>query len=591
MALDGIAISAITAEFQELVGGRVDKIYMPERDEIIIAARSRGNNHRLLLASSTHPRAHFTNDSKENPMQPPLFCMVLRKHLVGGRIVQVIQPDFERILELHIESLDEMGDLSVKRLIIEIMGKHSNVILVCKDKVIDSIKRINRDISSVREVLPGCVYERPPSGGKDNPTRLDFWGFAARVRSTPGLKLQNVIYGGYSGISPIMATEICTRANVNADAFGSNIQDADIERVYISFESLMSDVVACRFSPEIIFDAKHTPIEFSAVTMSCYDGYNKTQFDSNVSGAMSMLLENYYISKDKIYRISQKTADLRKHIRLASERAVRKKDAHIRTLHEIQNRDTLKIFGELILANVYAVKPGMTSFTAQNYYNGSEIEIQLDPMLSPAENAQRYFGMYHKQKRTYAAVCEQMSQTDDEIAYFETVMTSLSLCADEADIEEIRDELVNQGVIKKRRARTKQQNKSSKPLVFLSADGFEIYVGKNNHQNDELTLKLAESRDIWFHTKNIPGSHVIVRTKGRVPPESTLNEAANLAAYYSKARGGSHVPVDYTERRNVKKPSGAKPGMVIYDHYKTAYITPTMSVTQGKSAVITSEDT
>jgi len=569
MALDGIAISAIAAEFEVLIGGRVDKVYMPERDEIVVAVRSRGNNYKLLLTSSTHPRTHFISQAKENPMQPPLFCMVLRKHLGGGRVLDVAQPNFERILEIHVESPDEMGDMSVKRLIIEIMGKHSNVILACGDRIIDSTKRVNREISSVREVLPDGVYERPPSGVKDNPTRLEYAGFSARVKASPGFMLQNIIYGGYSGISPIMATEICTRAGIGAEEFGGSIGDADIERIYSAFKSLMFEVGACRFAPEIIFDTKNAPKDFSAIGMSCYDSYKKMQFDS-----MSALLEHFYVTKDKTYRMSQKTADLRKLVKQASERAVRKKEAHIRTLRDIQDRDTLKLWGELLLANVYAIKQGMTAFTAQNYYDGSEIEIPLDPLLSPAENAQRYFRMYNKQKRTYTAVCEQMRQTDVEMEYLEGVLTSLNLCADEADVEEVREELANQGVVKKRRARAGQQKKSSKPLSFVSADGFEIFVGKNNRQNDELTLKFAESRDIWFHTKNIPGSHVIVRTKGDTPPESTLNEAANLAAYYSKARNGSHVPVDYTERRNVKKPSGAKPGMVIYDNYKTAYITP-----------------
>ena len=360
MALDGIVISALAAELQELVGGRVDKIYMPERDEIVAAVRSRGSNYRLLLTSSTHPRAHFTKQTKENPMQPPLFCMVLRKHLSGGRVLAIVQPGFERILEFHIESPDEMGDITTKRLIIEIMGKHSNVILVGGDKIIDSIKRVNREISSVREILPGCTYERPPSGGKADPTRLEFAGFSTRVRSNQGLQLQNIIYGGYSGISPLMASEVCTRAGVGADEFGANIQNAEIERIYSVFESLMADVAACRFLPEIIVNTKNMPIEFSAVEMSCYSGYKKVRFDS-----MSELLEDYYASKDKIFRISQKTTDLRKLVRQAWERAVRKKDAHIRTLREIKDRDTLKLWGELIIANVYAIKQGMTSFTTK----------------------------------------------------------------------------------------------------------------------------------------------------------------------------------------------------------------------------------
>ncbi len=575
MALDGGAISNIVHEPKEkALGGRVDKIYLPEKDEVIFSIRSLGNSYKFLLsANSSHPRAHFTNLTKNNPMQPPLFCMVLRKHINGGKIVDVVQPNFERILEVHIESLNEMGDMSTKRLIIEIMGKHSNIILVNDAGIIlDSAKHITLDTSSVRQILPGLKYVLPPSKDKLDPMCLEQNSFYQTIKQKSGIKLQSSIYQSYNGISPILSSEICFLAGVDADVYGEAISNLDLSKVYCEFEKLVNNIKAVNFSPEIIYDDKEKLIEFSSVPLSIYTNNVKENYDS-----ISELLEFFYSEKDNFYRMGQKTVDIKKLIQLNIERCVKKKDVHIKTLRDIKNRDELKIWGELITSNIYAIEKGMTSLTTQNFYdeNLSDITIPLDANLTPVENAQKYFKRYSKEKRTFQALQEQMKQNEEELNYLEGVLSAVASCSDEADIEEIREELAEQGFIKKRKLlKGGQKQKKSKPLHYVSSDGFDIYVGKNNKQNDELTLKFAEAYDIWFHTKEIPGSHVIIKTVGQTPPDTTLNEAANLAAFYSKARNGSHVPVDYTIKKNVKKPNGVKPGMVIYDNYKTAYITP-----------------
>ncbi len=577
MALDGITTASIVCELEkELLGGRVDKIYQPEKDEIIISVRSIGNNYKLLLsANPSHPRLHLTSQSKENPMQAPLFCMVLRKHISGGKITKIVQPNFERIVQIHIESFNELGDMSTKKLIIEIMGKHSNIILVNEnDIILDACKHISHDKSSVREVLPNKLYVLPPAQGKQSPMLLEKQSFYDLIEKSKGIKLQEIIYKNYSGISPFAATEICVRSKVAPDMYGEQISTHEKESIYNCFNNLVKSIKDGNFEYNIFFDAKNKPFEFSAIVVTHFSEYEKKHFNM-----ISQLLEYYYSERDTIFRISQKTADIRKIINSNIERCVKKKELYQRTLKSIENRNALKICGELLTAHIYSIEKGMTKFTTQNYYdeNNSEITIRLDPSLTPAENAQRYFKKYNKEKRTFAALQEQIVQNNEELNYLEGVLSSLTTCAthiNEADILDIREELAESGFVKKKKAQKGQKPKKSKPMHFVSSEGFDIYVGKNNKQNDELTLKFADSNDIWFHTKDIAGSHVIVKINGKTPSDVTLNEAANLAAYYSKARESSNVPVDYTVRKNVKKPSGAKPGMVIYENYKTAYITP-----------------
>jgi len=575
VALDGIVLANIVNEIKSLIlGGRIDKIYQPEPDEIIILARGSGNNHRILLsAHSNHPRVHLTAIQKKNPDTPPMFCMLLRKHLSGGKLIDIFQPDFERIVEFHIESLDELGDLSTKRLIIEIMGRHSNIILTDNQyRILDSIIHVSKDKSSIREVLPGRTYVRPPSHDKMNPLEVENGDYSNYLKGSKGTKLQKSIYQSFSGISPTIASEICLRAGLDSSIYLEEITDESKQALDKAMANIFSKIKVNLFSPQLIVSPKNNePVEFSSIDMMQFIGYKKQVYPS-----ISEVIEAYYGEKDKISRIKQKSGDIHKIIQNNLERCYKKKDLQLQKLKDVSHREHLKIYGELITANIYSIKKGMTFFETINFYdeNMPNIAISLDPILTPSQNAQKYFKQYNKAKRAAIALEEQLNQVEEEIQYLDSLLMATQTSTDESDINDIRHELQEQGYIK-----SKKQNKSkgqikSKPLHFISQEGFDIYVGKNNRQNDELTLKFASSLDLWFHTKDISGSHVIIKTKGEEIPKNTILAAANLAAFFSKARLSSNVPVDYTFKKNVKKPGGAKPGMVIYDNQKTLYITP-----------------
>ncbi len=575
MAFDGITISGIVSEIKEkALGGRIDKIYQPESDEIVLNIRSLGSAYKLTLsANPSHPRLFFTDKQYTNPQNPPLFCMVLRKHLQSGKIIDITQPNFERIVNIYVESLNEMGDYSVKKLVLEIMGRHSNLILADdKDTVLDCVKHITHDKSSVREVLPGKKYELPPAQNKLNTMELNKEGFFNLAKNQPDKKLQAFIYTNYTGISPQSADEICYRAGLDSSDNLSHISENQLEKLYSAFNNMVENIKAEAWSPQLAYDEKGKIIDFAPYNMTRFSLLEKKDFIS-----MSELIEFYYASKDFTYRMNQKTQDLKHLISSNIERCVRKKEIQHKTLKEIENRDIYKLYGELITANIYSVKKGMTSIILPDYYseNMTEVEIPLDSNLTPSENAQKYFKRYNKEKRTFTALQTQIEQNQEELNYLETVFASVANCKDEQDIKDIREELKDQGYIKRiKQQKGMKSSKRSAPLHFVSSDGFDIYVGKNNKQNDELTLRFAKANDIWLHTKNIPGSHVIIVTEGRAVPDSTLAQAAILAAYYSKGKTSSLVPVDYTHKRNVKKPNGAKPGFVIYTTNQTAYINP-----------------
>jgi len=552
MPLDGITLNSVVQELTStLTGGRVDKVTQPEPDELIIPIRSQGKNHKLLLtANANSPRLHLTKIHKTNPDKTYLFNMLLRKHLGGGRIRNITQPDFERIVEIHVDSPNELGDMSLKRLIIEIMGKHSNIILVdYKGNIMDSIRHVSREISSVREVLPGRPYVRPPSQMKVAPYPVDEDYF---LKVTDGAAdIQKAIYKAYNGISPAMASEIIRRG----EKLGK-------KGLLTAFSALYDDVVNGRF------DCRIYERDFSAVAMGIYDE------EGEAYESPSEMLETYYVNRDSRYRIAQKTADLRKLLTTYMERCRRKSQIYDETLKDIEDREQLRHYGELITSYIYAIPEGVSSAKVSDFYNDNqETEIPLDPLLSPAENAQRYFKGYNKAKRTYLALQEQMQSNESDIEYLDSVLAAMLSVTSEEDIAEVRAELAEQGFVKKKQQKVKG-NKKSKPLRYQSSDGLDIYVGKNNSQNDELTLRFANSADVWLHTKEIAGSHVIIRGDGREISETSIVEAAMLAAYYSKARQSSQVPVDYTLRRHVRKPKGAKPGFVIYDFHKTVYVTP-----------------
>ena len=573
MAFDGITVSAIKAEIEDkILGGRIDKVYQPEKDEIILGIRSMGQAYKLLLTSNaSNPKFHFTQTNPSNPMTPPLFCMVMRKHLQSGKIIKIEQPDFDRILNIYVESLNELGDYSVKKLVLEIMGRHSNIILTDENNtILDCIKHIGHDTSSVREVLPGREYTLPPSQGKINTLELDNNDFNEVLENNPTFEIQSVIYKNYTGISPIAASEICYRANVNGSTPVEALTDIQKEIVFNKFAELVEDIKANRFYPESITNEKGKTIDFSPIEMTQFNGLEIKKYTS-----ISELIESFYANRDFAYRIGQKTQDLRKLITQNIERCIRKKDIQMQTLRSIKNRDELRLKGELLTANIYSIKKGMTTVELPNYYSENQelVAIELDSNKTPSENAQKYYKAYNKAKRTFEALKDQIKSNDEELAYLESVLTSVNNCTDEQDVKEIRRELREEGYVKKVKNQKDKSKKHSVPLHFISQDGFDIYVGKNNIQNDELTLKFARPRDIWMHTKNIPGSHVIIVANGQTIPDTTLNEGAMLSAFYSKAKNSSKVPVDYTEKKNVKKPNGSKPGFVIYETNKTAYIT------------------
>ncbi|MGN1317925.1 MAG: NFACT family protein, partial [Lachnospirales bacterium] len=518
MAFDGITIHALKYELENnIIGGRIDKIYQPENDEIILNIRCFGKGHKLLLtANPSNPKFHFTNINKNNPANPPLFCMVLRKHLQSGKIIKFEQVNFDRILNIYIESLNEMGDYSVKKLVLEIMGRHSNIILVDENNIIlDCAKHISHDKSSVREVLPGKEYSLPPSQDKINPLNLDVNNFYDTINNNSTKKIQNIIYQSYVGISPVIASEICYRAGINPASVPEEIDKSLIRVLYSKFYEMVESIKENKFQPVIIRDDKKL-LDFSPFYMYQFSSFTEDNYDS-----MSEVIENYYATKDFSYRINQKTQDLKKIITQNIERCVRKKEIQIKTLKEIENREELSLYGNLLTANIYSLKKGMTSIKLQNFYSEDyeEIEIPLEGDLTPSENCQKYFKQYNKAKRTFEALQEQIKTNDEELNYLEGVLTSVGNCVTEDDIKEIRRELRAEGYLKKvKNSNSRKSVKKSKPLHFISSDGFDIYVGKNNIQNDELTLKMARSRDIWLHTKVIPGSHVIIVTNGNSVP-------------------------------------------------------------------------
>ena len=570
MALDGIVVANIVHELNStLAGGRINKIAQPEKDELLLTIKGQDRDaYKLFLsAGAGMPLIYLTEGSKPSPITAPNFCMLLRKHLTNGKILEITQPGLERVVFIKIEHMDELGDLKVKYLIIELMGKHSNIIF-CDDSmtIIDSIKRVSQFMSSVREVLPGRKYFIPETVKKLDPLTADYNAFKKNILSK-AMPVGKAIYTGLTGISPLAANEICYRASIDSDASTSSLDEAMGLHLYRSFERIMEQVKNKGFSPNIIIGDKG-PVEFSSIELTCYPGY-----EVKTCSTASSMLETYYAEKHALSVMQQKSADLRKLVANSIERAVKKYDLQLKQLQDTEKRDKYKLYGELITAYGYGLEEGAKELAAQNYYNNNEeIRIPLDPTMSPMDNAKMYFEKYGKLKRTYEALSSLIKETEDEIRHLESIRVSLDMAANEHDLNELKRELMEYGYIKKkpdaRRPSAKDRygkNAVSKPLHYVSSDGYHIYVGKNNYQNEEITFKLAGGGDWWFHAKNLPGSHVIVKSEGTdMLPDRTFEEAARLAAYYSSARNADKVEVDYTKRKNIKKPNGKVPGFVIY---------------------------
>lgn len=559
MAFDGICVAAIVQELKDnLCGGRIAKIAQPEADELLLTIKAPEGQRRLYIsASASLPLIYLTDENKPSPMTAPNFCMLLRKHIGNGRIVEISQPKLERIIHIDVEHLDELGDLCKKRLIIEIMGKHSNIIF-CDEtgRIIDSIKHVPAHMSSVREVLPGRTYFIPDTMEKLDPMEVSMDEFVAVLKEKP-MPVAKALYTSFTGISPVVAEEICYLSGLESRMGATDFTEDMLMHLYKQFSYYMEDVRNGNFTPVIYYDGE-TPKEFSALPLSHFDGYESEDFSS-----ISLILSSYYSTKNTLTRIRQKGADLRHVVQTALERNRKKFDLQSRQIKDTQNREKFRIYGELINAYGYGLEPGSKELECFNYYTNETVKIPLDPTLTPQENSQKYFAKYNKQKRTYEALTELIHETSDDIRYLESISNALDIALSEPDLAQIKEELIQSGYV--RRKFTKKKVKlTSKPLHYISSDGYHIYVGKNNLQNDELTFQFANGNDWWFHAKGTAGSHVIVKTNGDELPDRTFEEAGKLAAYYSKNRGNDKVEIDYIEKKHVKKPNGAKPGFVVY---------------------------
>lgn len=612
MAFDGITIANLTRDFSDVVtGGRIYKIAQTESDELFItvklsyeAAEKYGiKQTRLVLSSDASlPLVYMTDESKTSPMTAPNFCMLLRKHIQNGRIISVTQPGgLERIIRFEIEHLDEMGDLCHKILLIEIMGKYSNIIFTDENNVIiDSIKHIPASVSSVREVLPGRTYFIPGQD-KANPLTTTANEFSSLVLSK-GMPLFKAIYSSYTGLSPIIAQEICFRAGIDSDKSAIALETSEAIAAYRAFDDIMESIKTGSFIPAIYYQ-DGAPKEYSSIPLTLY-GYNQESlnnesdnasqcdYSNNISSEdcklrmtyhlekdISSLIEHYYSEKNVVTRIRQKSVDLRKIVQTALERNVRKYDLQTKQLQDSEKKDKYRTWGELLNTYGYSAKEGDKSITVNDYNTGKDITIPLDPTLTPNQNARKYFDKYTKLKRTQEALEEQMKEVAEAIEQLESISTALDIAKKEADLAQIRQELYESGYIKSHptaKNGRKEKIKSS-PFHYLSSDGFDIYVGKNNIQNDELTFKIANGGDWWFHAKKIPGSHVVLLTGGKEVPDRAFEEAAALAAYYSKGKIQEKVEIDYLKRKDVKKPNGAKPGFVVYYTNYSMAITPDIS--------------
>lgn len=559
MAFDGITVSCLAKELnQTLLQGRINKIAQPEADELLLTIKGNGGQYRLVLsASASLPLVYLTEKNKPSPLTAPGFCMLLRKHLQNGRIINIVQPSLERILEFTIEHLDELGDLCRKKLIVELMGKHSNIIFCHENgRIIDSIKHVSSAVSSLREVLPGRDYFIPVTSEKADPfttTKEEFYQLVYS-KNTDCFK---AIYTSYTGFSPFLSHEICYRAGESCSGSVAALDETAKETLYLRFLSVMEDVKNGNFHPVILYENK-VPREYSAIPITSYPMEQCFYIES-----VSALLEQYYEEKNIVTRIRQKSADLRKIVQTALERNVKKYDLQLRQMEDTKKRETYKIYGELLTAYGYSIPAGSRSCEVNNYYTGEDISIPLDPLLSAIDNGKKYFEKYAKLKRTYEALSTLTLQVKEEIEYLESISNALDIALKEEDLIQIKEELIETGYIK-RKGHSKKQRFTSKPFHYISSDGFHMYVGKNNYQNEELTFKFAQGNDWWFHAKSVPGSHVIVKTEGKELPDRAFEEAGKLAAYYSKGRDQEKVEIDYTLKKNVKKPAGSKPGFVVY---------------------------
>ena len=565
MSFDGLVTKAVVHECSSvLTKGRISKIYQPSDTDIVLQIRANGENRRLLLSANlTFPRVHLTTEDFPNPVEPPMFCMLLRKHCEGAIIESFEQQGLERVIQINIRARDELGDWKARRIVIEIMGRHSNIILVDVERnlILDGIHHVTPAMSKHRVVLPGRPYIEPPEQGKKNPLQCTKEEFIQSFDYNSG-KLDKQLVERFTGISPLVSREIVFRAGM-----GSR------ESFWDSFHQLIDDVNAHRYYPETVKKGEQS--FFSILRLSHIEQGVIRTFES-----ISTCLQSFFQGKSERDAVRQKAYDLIRFVTNEVEKNKKKISKLNQTRKEADEAEQFRLYGELLTAYLHELKKGSESATVSNYYeeDAPSLVIPLDPLKTPAENAQAYYKKYNKARNSIVAVEEQILLTHQEIEYFEGILQQLE-GASLRDIGEIRDELVEGGYVRSRGKKDRKKKKPDKPILgkYTSSDGTEILVGKNNKQNEYLTNRLAHSSDTWLHTKDIPGSHVVIRTKDF--SQQTLHEAAQIAAYFSKARASHQVPVDYTLIKHVRKPSGAKPGYVTYENQKTIYVSPDDSLT------------
>ncbi|HLR21354.1 MAG TPA: NFACT RNA binding domain-containing protein [Tissierellaceae bacterium] len=581
MSFDGVVTKSIVKELKEkLLGSRVDRIFQPEEDELSLVLHSRGSNHRLLIsASSNNPRIYLSNHAKKNPQTPPMFCMLLRKHLLGGIILNIEQFNMDRLIFIDISTLDELGESSEMRLAIEIMGRHSNIILINKknNKIIDSIIRVSQGMSRIRQILPGFTYEIPPSQNKSNPlttSKDEFYNLLENEKQK--LDLFKFFYFNYIGLSPMISKEICYNSNIDINRSIGSLQNEELNTIYDTFSKFLDTVDKENFTPLYIDnDNSDKIIAFYSIDLNQY-GQNNKHFLSSISEVLDIV----YRKKNVSNQTSQKSQSIKKTIKIKLDRATNKLVKQKEELLSSKDRDKFKVYADIISANIHRIPKGEEEVQLENFYdeNLNLINIPLNKKISAPENAQRYYKKYSKLKNAEILLLKQIPETESEISYLEHVLVSLDNANEIEELDEIREELIAEGYIRdrnKRKHKNKKKIKLSAPHHYVSQDGFHIYVGKNNRQNEYLTLQFANREDIWLHVQNMPGSHVIIKkSNNQEVPSGTLEEASTLAAYFSKGKNSSNVSVDFTERKNIKKIRGGKPGMVSYENFKTINITP-----------------
>ncbi len=588
MALDGAFLRHIKKEIEEkAIGAKVDKIYQPNREEMVLSFRTRSDSFKLLMsARANSARIHFTQTVPENPKAPPMLCMLLRKRLAGARLAAVRQPGLERMLCLDFDATNELGDAIRLTLVMEIMGRYSNIIFVDEEgKIIDALKRVDAEMSSERLVLPGMTYLLPPPQNKLCLMDVPALDIIDRIKRIPAdMELSKALLDTLQGVSPIVCRELQHLTGHGNEITIKSMNAEQFERLAFFLTRIADTVKNIDGQPYMITNPKQKPMDISFLKIEQY-GVTAVV---NRQESFSALLDSFYDERDRIDRMRVRSQDLLRILTTTSDRLSRKINLQHAELEHCAQRDTMRIYGDLINANLYQMEKGAAFAELQNFYDESMplVKIKLDTALTPAQNAQKYYKAYHKARTAEEMLTVQIKQAQQELSYIDTVFEELSRAATERDLAEIRTELMEQGYIRAPKGKQKQPAMLG-PLEFASSDGFRILVGRNNRQNDQLTMKQANNNDIWLHTKNIPGSHTIIVTEGRKVTETALKQAAMLAAFHSRSRDSSQVPVDYTEVRNVSKPQGAKPGMVIFVNNKTLYVTPNAQLAEElKSNII-----